>query len=201
MNRYVALMALVGANLASAGVIVQNLGGNAPGGSGAYFGESFTTPSGGPWDDLAFNFYSDAPPATLLAGGTAFLLTMQYLGTPSALGASTPGFVAESTGISGGQYIFAPGVEVLPGTTYWVYENGAIGASGGNAVSGDVAYYTPSASSDFVALSEETGVANFTLDGTVAGVPEPATVGTLLGGLAVLAAVRCRKRRAGIGAT
>jgi hypothetical protein len=109
--------------------------------------------------------------------------------------------ISASTGISGGQYIFAPGVEVLPGTTYWVYENGAIGASGGNAVSGDVAYYTPSASSDFVALSEETGVANFTLDGTVAGVPEPATVGTLLGGLAVLAAVRCRKRRAGIGAT
>jgi hypothetical protein len=80
-------------------VIVQNLGGPNIGGV-IYSGQSFTTPSsGGPLDDITFNYYSDVPPATPLAGGTAFLLNQLYSGPPADLSTSTPGFLAASTGI------------------------------------------------------------------------------------------------------
>ena len=43
---------------AFAGVIVQNLGGSIFGGTAAIQGQSFTIPSsGGPWDDITFNFF------------------------------------------------------------------------------------------------------------------------------------------------
>jgi hypothetical protein len=61
----------------------------------ARFGQSLMTPSGGPWHDLTFNFFTDVPPTTPTAAGTAFLLTQEYLGTPAALSSSTPGFLAQ----------------------------------------------------------------------------------------------------------
>src|ERR1017187_1218375 len=109
------------ASLASAGVIVQQTAGL--GSATEFFGESFTTPSGGPWGSITFNFYSDVPAATPAAAGNAFLLTQEYLGTPSALTSSTPGFLAASVSISGGVYIFNPSVVINPATQYWVYEN------------------------------------------------------------------------------
>jgi hypothetical protein len=99
------LILLATVSISQAAVIDQYLNGTVV--AVAVFGESFTTPSGGPWSGIQFNFYSDVPPTAPAATGDAFLLTQEYLGTPSAHGSSTPGFLAESTGISGGKYILA----------------------------------------------------------------------------------------------
>jgi hypothetical protein len=188
MNRQVVLIMLVSASFASADVIVQNLAGTSVCGltvCANFFGQSFTTPTGGPWDELTFNFYSDFPAVTPLAAGTAFLLTEQYLGTPSALSTHTSGFLAESTGISGGRYTFSPRLEVLPRTTYWVYENEGFGPSGGTTVPGEIAYSAGSANADFAADPIHL-VSNFTLEGTP--VPEPSTLLFVASALLVLAA-------------
>ena len=52
------LAAMLASSHAFAGVIVQNIAGTLGSGSGFFFGQSFTTPSsGGPWDDITFNFF------------------------------------------------------------------------------------------------------------------------------------------------
>jgi hypothetical protein len=130
------------ASLASASVLAQNTGGT-NGVQTEFFGQAFTTPTtGGPFTGIEFSFYADEPPTTAAAGGTAFLLTQQYLGSPGDLGAGTPGFLGESTSASGGAYIFDPTLALMPGTTYYLYENAPITTSGGNAISGGQAYFS-----------------------------------------------------------
>jgi hypothetical protein len=101
-------------------VIVQNTAGteiNAP----EVFGQSFTMPSsGGPWDNITFNFFSNSPATTPFTLGTAFLLNEQYLGMPSNLSTSTPGFLGESTGITGGMYVFSTALTLDPGVKYFL---------------------------------------------------------------------------------
>jgi hypothetical protein len=167
-----ALAAVLGSSHAFAGVIVQNLGGPSIGNTNAFLGQSFTTPSGGPWDDITFNFFSNVPPTTPAATGTAFLLSQQYLGTPSNLSSSTPGFLGDSTGITGGMYLFPTTLELQPGVQYFVYENALIPpVSGNNNFSGGQQYLAGDASINFGGLGVST---NFTVSGDIAsGVPEP----------------------------
>jgi hypothetical protein len=47
-----------------------------------------------------------------------FLLDQEYTGTPNALSASTPGFIA-SAAASANEYVFAPSVQLQPNTTYY----------------------------------------------------------------------------------
>jgi len=165
-------------------VIVQNIAGTSPGPFSAFFGESFTTPSsGGPWNNITFNFFSDVPPTTPVAGGTAFLLDQQYLGTPSNLSSSTPGFLGASTGITGGMYDFAAALVLNPGVQYFVYENSLLQPlSGGNFFSGGQAYI---ANTDLTSFIADLQAANFSLSGTVvsAVVPEPSSLMVLVTGL------------------
>src|SRR5262249_55769300 len=100
-----------------------------------YFGQAFTTPAGGAWNHITFNFYATpasgtTPASTPVAAGTAFLLTQEYLGTPAALSSSTPGFLAQSISNAGGVYTFPPAVVLNPNTQYWVYENASLITSG-----------------------------------------------------------------------
>jgi hypothetical protein len=92
-------------------------------------GQSVTTPLGGPWDAITFNFFTN--PTTPTASGTLFLLSKEYLGTPAALSSATSGFVAQSQSISGGKYIFDPGVTLQPNTQYFLYANASFLNSGG----------------------------------------------------------------------
>ena len=177
------LAAMLASSQAFGGVIVQNTGGPSFGIDIAFLGQSFTTPSGGPWDDVTFNFYSNVPPTTPTAAGTAFLLSQEYLGTPSNLSSSTPGFLGESTGITGGMYVFPTALELDPGAEYFVYENGALPAhTGGNSISGGQEYFTTSAGGNFVAQGRS---ANFTVSGDVvsAAVPEPSPLMVLASAL------------------
>ena len=77
-------------------------------------GQSVTTPVGGPWNNLTFNWLDLAGAPT--AAGTLFLLTQAYVGTPAALGAATPGFLATTASISGGMWIFDPSVTIQGAT-------------------------------------------------------------------------------------
>jgi hypothetical protein len=86
----------------------------------AYPGQSLTTPMGGPWNNITFDFLtSDATPIA----GALFILTQEYLGTPAALSSSTAGFVAQSTGIVNDEWTFAPSLTLAGNTQYWFYGN------------------------------------------------------------------------------
>jgi hypothetical protein len=163
----VGLAALLVSSHAFAVVIVQNLAGPDIASPPVFSGQSFTTPSGGPWDDITFNYFSDAPATTPLAGGTAFLLNQLYSGTPADLSSSTPGFLAASTGITGGVYEFPASLVLQPGTQYFVYQSGELLAtSGDNVISGGQQFFTFDAGTDFTPVSPAVS-ANFTVSGTV----------------------------------
>jgi hypothetical protein len=190
VKRLLICLALVLPSIGSADVIVQNLTGTGPTVLTDWFGQGFTTPSGGGgWDALSFNWYTNYPPVAPSAAGTAYLLSEVYTGAPSGL-ASAAGLIAASTGVSGGVYFFAPDVTILPNTTYWIYEDTAIPTSGGNLVAGEPAYESFGASSTFGAVG---GTANFTLSGT-ATVPEPASGFLMLAALAAGLGLQWRRR-------
>jgi len=153
-----------------------------------YFGDVVTTPTGKGWNNITFNWFD--PTSSPAAFGTLFVLTQEYLGTPTALNSSTAGFLAASTGISGGMYDFASGVTLLPTTTYWFYSNADIATGAITGGFGADMYYAPTGADNFI-LFGGAGPENFALVG--APVPEPATI-TLLGVGVAVAAFK-RKRR------
>jgi hypothetical protein len=187
MRRFIAIAALTlglvsAAPAARADIITQDLAGTGNSGPELFFiGQSLVTPAGGPWHDLTFNFFSNVPATTPTAVGTAFLLSQEYLGTPANLSSSTPGYLASSTGIVAGRYVFAPGVTVQPNTTYWVYENAEISSiSGNNTVSAFHDYFSGSATSNFAGFSPSE---NFRLSGDVVTSAVPAPPAVVLVGL------------------
>jgi len=170
--------------------------------AGAYFGESFTTPAGGAWNHITFNFYATAasgstPASTPAAAGTAFLLTQEYLGTPAALSSSTPGFLAQSISNAGGVYTFPPSVVLNPNTQYWVYENALMIATGNGSAGtpAQFAYFSSTATSNFVTFGG-TQVANFLVagNGGVAATPLPSSLLLTVLGVGCLALFQARRK-------
>jgi hypothetical protein len=93
-----------------------------------YLGMTFTTPGGGPWNNITFNLYqtpaAGTNPASLPeAVGTAFILTQPYFGTPANLSTSTTGYVTSTNVIASGVYIFPPNIVLDPNTQYFFYAN------------------------------------------------------------------------------
>lgn len=83
-----------------------------------YAGQSVTAPAGR-FDNLTFQFYTfQKAPA---AFGTLYLLDREFLGLPTDLSASTPGFIAKSDSNPAGVYHFAPAVAIDGGKRYWFY--------------------------------------------------------------------------------
>lgn len=178
---------------AKADAIVSETSGTLSG--SLFYGQSFTTPSGGPWDDITFNFFSNIPATTPEAVGTAYLLSESFSGSPSDLDSAVPGFLASSTSIVDGEYEFNPLLTLSPDTTYFLYvdtqftssvSGGVSGYGGGNG------YFSTGASSAFAQTGEAS--LNFNVSGVQAA-PEPSTFLPLLTGLGLLAFEWRRKGR------
>jgi hypothetical protein len=178
---------------ANATVIRKNTSGSSFSVTG-YWGHSVVIPSGGPWDNLTFNFYSDASPAvTPHAFGTLFLLSQDYFGTADALSAATTGYIANSTSISGGKFVFPTNVTIQPNTTYFFYQDGtSSGNITGNAPSGVAGeFHSFISDSDSAYTGATSSGSNFSLEGTA--IPEPTTLA--LAAIALLGiGCRCRKQ-------
>lgn len=190
----VVLFGLAGAS-ARAAVIVQNTGGTQVA-SNFYVGESFKTPTDFLYYNLTFNFYSNAPATTPTAAGTAFLLSTPYSGSPSALSASTAGFLTSSVSSTGGDYTFNPVFVLMANTTYYLYTNTSLSISGGNVFPNSTTYLASTATDNF---GTSFSSANFSANGTVVGVPlpEPSSQTALyvLSGVVGLGFVVMRRRR------
>jgi sugar lactone lactonase YvrE len=88
--------------------------------AGYYLGQSFTTPGGGPWNNITFNFFLSGVP---LANGTAYIFSSRYTGLVNGLSGGS-NLLATSTGTIGGKYVFNPTFTLQPGTTYFLYSDG-----------------------------------------------------------------------------
>jgi VPDSG-CTERM motif len=154
-------------------IIAENTGGTSAIGNISQYGQSFTTVTGTPESNIAFNFFSNQfPPTTPYALGTGFLLSMEYLGTAANLSSATPGFLGQATA-SGGFYTFDPSLTLLPATQYFFYENAVIPASaitGGNVIAGGHLYFTNGDNNPFGVSSVSL---NFRVTGSPAGVGVP----------------------------
>jgi len=105
--------------------------------SNNYLGQSVSVPGGPSYNNIRFNWDGTVRVAPLtpgargpLAVGALFILTQEYLGLPGNLGTSTPGFLAQTSRVEQGQYVFAPSVTLEGGTKYWFYAYWAPGSAG-----------------------------------------------------------------------
>lgn len=166
-----------------------------------YPGESFSTPSGGPWNNITFNRYVEENGArTPAAFGTLFLLTQEYLGTPAGLSPSTPGCIAHADSPGGIVYAFDPALTLLPDQTYYFYANSFNVIYGGGDDAGATFYTSGRGDIPFVQFT--TVDADYRLSGDVieggpgvpAPVPEPSALALIvLGTVGLLGAARSRR--------
>jgi hypothetical protein len=176
----VLLTAIWCAPRALASTIYSYEAGVAGGGTNAQApGQEVTTPSGGPWDDIVFNFYDgNGNPVAL---GTVFLLSQSYSGTASALSTSTPGFVADVMGGGlGGVYTFASSVTLQPNATYFFYDSALSSGEWGNnanfsAIGAGYQGYGAANGGSSSSYTARPFAQAFDLTGTQS-VPEPSTV-------------------------
>ena len=187
-------MGLSAVSPARAGVILQFTTTN--NNNNQYTGQSFTTPSGGPWDDITFNFFSGLGTGSVVpvAVGTAYIFSAPYTGTPSGLSSATD--LATSIGIldaMGGEqgiYEFSPTFTLQPGTTYYLYSSGLMGFDVCQAC-GAGAYTATSGTSSF---SVDPGDGqDFALGGN--SVPEPTTIGLSALGVVFLLLAKRQERQ------
>ena len=190
------LMLVITATGFAESVITANTSGGTGYGNGNYnVGQSVTTPTGNSWDNISFNLVNSSTKLPY-AQGELFLLSASYADTAANLSSSTSGFLASTTDIVNGEWVFAPDVTLNPDTQYYFYTTTPfvsglkILISGGNPYPGGSASEAIGTSPFIVAPSVDLV---FTLNGTVAAVPEPATLALAALGALSLPLFRRRK--------
>lgn len=182
----------LGFGSAEASVLASNTAGSATG-VGQEWGQSVTTVSGGPFDDIQFNFY-DANGAPT-AAGTLYVFSSIYSGTPAGL--ASAGALAASVSNAGGIYSFAPSLTLNGGQQYFFYEDTAMTTLGEalDNYPGGNAFYCCGLGADFTNATGQD--ANFLLAGDPIGaVPEPISLSIFGAGLLGGAVLRRRKAKA-----
>lgn len=175
---------------AQAATIVQDTSGSTSSRFQFFWGQSFTTPTGGPWSSVTFNFYDLT--LTPYAAGTGYLFTAAYAGTPANL--ASAGAVAASALSDGSVYSFAPDFRLMPATQYFFYEDAPMRLLGGGTDAiGGTAVFTQNGTGTFVSAGGQN--ADFKVSGSVAAVPEPAGWAMLVVGFGSLGAMARRQRR------
>ncbi|MBN9417922.1 hypothetical protein ABS71_06920 [bacterium SCN 62-11] len=138
-------------------------------------GQSFTVGPSGNYNQIVFNFFSDFELTMPEATGTAFLLSTQYLGTPSALSTATPGFLGSAVA-AGNLFTFDPSLTLTSGVQYFLYTDSAqpsIQLTTTPSYAGGDRYRSFDGTSNFVLRPGED--TNFLVSGslvTAAGAPE-----------------------------
>lgn len=191
LSYVLSLAALTGtAAVASATVLSSNT--SAGGGSlpNYYVGQSVTTPSGGPWHNLQFNFYGDASATTPVADGTLWLFSSEYTGTIANVSTSSGGYLASTDSVANNVWQFDSSAWLQPNTQYFFYASSPLSTYyQGDTYSGGVFYAQGGLGAAWAAQPsmDET----FKLQGTV---PEPAAMGALVvSSLGLLARRRQKK--------
>ncbi len=190
------------ASAAQAGTIYSYQAGVAGGGTNAQApGQQVTTPSGGPWNNIFFNFYDGNGNSVAL--GTVFLLSQSYSGTASALSSSTPGFIASAVGGGlGGVYAFASSVTLQANTAYYFYDSALSSGEWGNnanfsAIGSGYQGYGAANGGATLSYTTRPFAQAFNLTGTDVAAPEPPAI--ILTSTALLAlGVLGRKQRDGV---
>ena len=139
-------------------------------------GQSITTPGGGPWTNVAFNFYTTGLEAH--AVGTLYTLSQPYFGRATDLSNSTTGFLA-SAAANGTSYMFNSLLTLQPNQTYYFYmanyadsDLGAWSGSGVGDYAGGAGYYALDISGGTSYRATSLDVL-FTLSGDAAPNPGP----------------------------
>ena len=167
-------------------IAINNVGAST---NSVFPGQSVTTPGGGPWSNLVFNWFG--PGLSEEAAGTLYLLSQPYLGSPAALSNAVPGFIA-AAGAVGDAYTFAPSVTLDPLTTYFFFNSQVLTISGnGDTYAGGNGYGAFSAAGSFFSSPAED--INFRLQGTA--IPEPSSVVLLISAVGISAWMCRRKSR------
>jgi hypothetical protein len=181
---------VAGAAPLQAATIVEDVSGATSSRFQFFWGQSFTTPTGGPWSDVTFNFYDLT--RTPYAAGTGYLFATAYSGTPANLGAA--GALAVSGVADGSVYRFGPSFRLRSGTQYFFYEDAAMRLlGGGTGQIGGTSVFTQSGTGNFASAGGRN--ANFKVTGSVVAVPEPASWAMFVTGFASLGAISRRRRR------
>lgn len=175
--------------------IISNTGATSTLGSDGHMGHGFTMPDNGPYNRIHWSWLK-VDQTTRIAAGNLFLLTEEYLGNPANLSPLTPGYIAESIGISNNAYVFDASVILQPLTQYWVYMGNDAELAGGsysfgNPYPGGKAYETFSRN-EFWNNGDGLDF-NFILSGT--SIPEPASLLLISLGMSACVSRTTRTRR------
>jgi hypothetical protein len=175
-------------------VLTENVSSTTPTSFGGFFGQSVTTPTGGPWDNITFSFAkSDGTP---IAEGGLYALSQSYSDSPTNLSASTPGFLGFTNTISGGAWQFS-GLTLNPSTQYFFYTSSAVNStlrfSLSNPYTGGIGYNAVGSGTSYLLVTAGFDL-NFSLQGDVVAVPEPSSMVFLGAAFSTLGLHRWRKR-------
>ncbi len=157
-----------------------------------FAGQSATTPAGGFFDNIVFNYF-DFTTNTAIAPGTLYVFATEYTGLPSAL--SGAAFLAKSIASAGGYYIFDPALTLAGSTEYYFYnDQGArLRLNGFNPYTDGTGYSWLVSPRDIPFTKNINVDYNFQLSGLTVPVPAPAPLGVLALPLSLL----LRRHRAG----